>query len=106
MTFKSLNPSETLKVYLSRIHGPSHCVFRALVIRSSPMEMKLFEPVGACDGSICQSCRANTRMVSSSSTESPIPHSALALHQYHKNHKNDDNEMTKHANLHSNDLIA
>lgn len=31
---------------LSRILGPGHSVFRALVIRSTPVEMKLLKPVG------------------------------------------------------------
>lgn len=45
------------QVYLSRIISPAHGVFGALVIRSSPVEMELLEPVCARDWSIGQSCK-------------------------------------------------
>lgn len=47
----------TSNVYLSRKLGSVHSVLRAPVIVSSPVEMELLEPVGARDGSICQSCK-------------------------------------------------
>lgn len=45
----------TSKVYLSCIVDSAHSVFRAPFIILSPVEMELLEPVGARDGSICQS---------------------------------------------------
>lgn len=50
--------------YLSRILGPGHGMFGALVIRSSPVEMKLLEPVDPRDGPVSQSCRINTHQPS------------------------------------------
>lgn len=47
----------TSKFYLSRKLASVHSVLGALAIIRSPMEMELFEPVGACDGSIGQSCK-------------------------------------------------
>lgn len=48
--------------YLRRILGPGHGVFRAPVIRGSPVEMKLLEPVDARDRSVSQSCRTNAHI--------------------------------------------
>lgn len=45
-----------VSLYLGGILGPGHSVFRAPVIRRSPVEMKLFEPVDAGDRSVSQSC--------------------------------------------------
>lgn len=47
----------TSKVYLSRILDSVNSVFGAAAILTSPVKMELLEPVGACDGSICQSCK-------------------------------------------------
>lgn len=79
--------------YLSRILGPGHGVFRAPVIRSSPVEMKLLEPVDARDRSVSQSCRTNAHI-----SHQFLPHStwvvlqaALTLQHSYK--------TIKHANL-------
>lgn len=53
----------TSNVYLSRILDSAHSVFRAPVIRSSPVEMELLEPVCARDGSICQSCKSKNLLL-------------------------------------------
>lgn len=77
----------TSQVYLSRILVSAHSVFRALAILTSPVEMELLEPVGARDGSICQSCK-NTSL---------IKHwTWLTLHQHlilHQRCKGDGREM-------------